>query len=125
LECNYKGREYNNGEIFKDGCQSCKCSNGQVSCREERCAYCYYNGKKYQEGENFPATDGCNTCTCGGNGSVGCTKIGCPKFCFYNGQKYSVGQKFPATDGCNTCTCESTGGISCTEMACNPGGYTG
>ncbi len=38
---------------------------------------CEYNGQSYSEGESFPATDGCNTCTCGPEGQVGCTKIGC------------------------------------------------
>ncbi len=40
-------------------------------------ASCKYDGKEYKDGESFPATDGCNKCTCA-NGQVGCTKIGCP-----------------------------------------------
>ena len=39
---------------------------------------CVYQGKGYAAGDSFPAADGCNTCTCGANGSVGCTKKGCP-----------------------------------------------
>ena len=38
---------------------------------------CTYGGQTHPVGASFPATDGCNTCTCGANGSVGCTKIGC------------------------------------------------
>jgi len=37
---------------------------------------CGYYGKSYQDGDNFPAGDGCNTCFCN-NGSVGCTEIFC------------------------------------------------
>jgi hypothetical protein len=40
-------------------------------------AGCVYNGATYSEGDNFTAADYCNTCTCGPNGFVGCTK----KFC--------------------------------------------
>jgi hypothetical protein len=38
---------------------------------------CSYGGQTYALGATFPATDGCNTCTCSATG-VGCTKIGCP-----------------------------------------------
>lgn len=38
---------------------------------------CSYGGETYQPGQSFPSTDGCNTCTCGDNGSVGCTKMAC------------------------------------------------
>jgi hypothetical protein len=41
-------------------------------------ATCSYGGATYPAGASFPASDGCNTCTCGTNGSVGCTKIACP-----------------------------------------------
>lgn len=39
---------------------------------------CTYDGVGYDEGDSFPATDGCNTCWCDASGMVGCTKIGCP-----------------------------------------------
>ncbi|MBK06615.1 MAG: serine protease [Deltaproteobacteria bacterium] len=38
---------------------------------------CTYNGKTYNDGDTFLATDGCNKCTCSG-GQVSCTKILCP-----------------------------------------------
>ena len=38
---------------------------------------CTYEGQTYQPGDNFPASDECNTCTCSGNGSVGCSKKAC------------------------------------------------
>ena len=38
---------------------------------------CAYDGDTYTQGQSFPSTDGCNTCTCGAGGSVGCTKMAC------------------------------------------------
>jgi hypothetical protein len=38
---------------------------------------CSYNNQTYQSGDSFDSTDGCNTCTCSSNGSVGCTKMAC------------------------------------------------
>lgn len=38
---------------------------------------CSYNGKTYKDGQDFPATDGCNECLCKA-GEVLCTKRGCP-----------------------------------------------
>lgn len=38
---------------------------------------CDYNGKTYKEGDRFPSTDGCNTCSCTKNGVV-CTEKACP-----------------------------------------------
>jgi len=40
-------------------------------------ATCSYGGQTYQTGDQFEATDGCNTCTCGASGSVACTKMAC------------------------------------------------
>jgi hypothetical protein len=37
---------------------------------------CTYAGQNYADGDGFPATDGCNSCSCE-DGSVGCTEIGC------------------------------------------------
>ena len=39
---------------------------------------CAYNSQWRQVGETFPSADGCNTCTCGVGGAVGCTKRACP-----------------------------------------------
>lgn len=38
---------------------------------------CAYDGNTYTPGESFPSTDNCNTCFCGTNGNVGCTKKAC------------------------------------------------
>ncbi len=42
---------------------------------------CKYNGKGYIAGEGFPATDGCNKCSCRADGNVLCTKMACPPTC--------------------------------------------
>lgn len=38
---------------------------------------CEYDGATYNPGESFPSSDGCNTCSCGTTGKVGCTKKAC------------------------------------------------
>lgn len=40
-------------------------------------AGCDYNGKTYAVGATYPASDGCNTCTCGDSGATGCTTMAC------------------------------------------------
>jgi hypothetical protein len=42
----------------------------------DRRALCEYDGQFYDDGESFPASDGCNTCSCD-DGAVGCTELGC------------------------------------------------
>lgn len=39
-------------------------------------ANCTYRGKTYKSGERFPATDGCNSCSCD-KGRIACTTIAC------------------------------------------------
>lgn len=38
---------------------------------------CFDGGTGYAEGETFAAEDGCNTCTCQGDGSISCTELAC------------------------------------------------
>ncbi|KAH3701868.1 kielin/chordin-like protein [Dreissena polymorpha] len=102
--CNYKGKVYKEGESFKDDCNTCTCSNGYAACTQiacplpDKCAGvacltifcegqykppgeccfvcpCFYKGKMYKQGESF--MDDCNSCTCGINGGVSCTKKAC------------------------------------------------
>ena len=40
-------------------------------------AACSYGGQTYQSGDQFEATDGCNSCSCSASGSVACTKMAC------------------------------------------------
>ena len=42
---------------------------------------CTYHGATYTSGASFPAGDGCNSCSCSEDGSVGCTEIGCLSEC--------------------------------------------
>lgn len=44
-------------------------------------AVCTYGDAQYQQGESFPAKDGCNTCTCGKDGMVQCTEMACNSQC--------------------------------------------
>jgi hypothetical protein len=40
---------------------------------------CRYDGKTYSLGDRFPASDECNTCTCGEDGKVACTPMYCER----------------------------------------------
>jgi hypothetical protein len=72
---------------------------------------CAYDGHEYAVGATFPATDYCNNCTCGVDGMVGCTLIGCA--CDYEGEVFSP------DNGCNTCTCGPRRSIPvCTKRTC-------
>jgi hypothetical protein len=55
----------------------CLTDGSGVACTEKACASCLYGGATYKPGDTFPATDGCNTCSCGADGAVGCTKKAC------------------------------------------------
>ncbi len=80
---------------------------------------CSFGEETYDVGESFPAGDGCNTCECMEDGSVGCTLMACNTgTCEYEGGSYDAGESFQAADGCNTCTCNDDGSVGCTEMAC-------
>lgn len=94
---------------------------------------CRYDSKIYAADASFAASDGCNRCTCHGDGQVSCTEIACTsdggaprdgaspapiEACQYAGQEHAEGDKFPSNDGCNTCWCRN-GQIECTLIACN------
>lgn len=49
----------------------------KLSIKSSQTTTCAYDGATYSSGDSFPSTDGCNTCTCGSTGSVGCTKRAC------------------------------------------------
>lgn len=83
-------------------------------------ATCSYGGSTYNVGDSFPSTDGCNTCNCGSNGSVGCTKracvcnpetetnrryIGTPTSCTYIRYACNAGET-PFQNACG-CGCET------------------
>jgi hypothetical protein len=90
-----------------------------AGCNEVRVAEtCTYGDEQYSIGESFPADDGCNTCSCQEDGTVGCTAMGCIDGCEHDGGFVPVGESVPAGDGCNTCTCGPDGFLACTAMAC-------
>jgi hypothetical protein len=151
--CTYQGTTFAKGASVPagDGCNSCSCgANGHVTCTLIECfdagtdgaprdvlgdftctaqgcvGFCTYRGTLFPAGATFPATDGCNNCTCLEDGQIACTEKACidagqPESCTYAGKAYPVGATFPATDGCNTCSC-STAGVACTKVACLDGG---
>lgn len=88
-------------------------------------AGCVVDGKHYDVGAHFTASDGCNGCTCGEDGLVACTAMACVKTCSYGGEVYTPGERFPAADGCNTCSCGEDGAVGCTLMACAACSYGG
>ncbi len=83
-------------------------------------AGCEYNGKTYGLGEQFPATDGCNTCTCGEAG-VGCTKMACAPCdpTLICGQAITCvdGKQYPTT--CGPANCDQPIG-DCPTEECDP-----
>ena len=40
-------------------------------------SFCYLNDNKYKLNESFPSADGCNTCSCGLDGTISCTEKAC------------------------------------------------
>ncbi len=79
------GGSYDIGELWSAGdrCNVCQCVVGdagapEVSCTSNDCGLpCIYAGQQRPSGTSFPALDGCNTCTCGDDGVVGCTEMAC------------------------------------------------
>jgi hypothetical protein len=112
--------EYSEGATWDDpsGCGVCSCFEGRVECEAFSCEECIWQGEQHFPGEEFPAGDGCNTCTCDVDGNVSCTLAICST-CLWGEEEYVAGESFPAGDGCNTCTCGDDGSVSCTEIACS------
>ncbi|MBR9700323.1 hypothetical protein GOV11_00470 [Candidatus Woesearchaeota archaeon] len=100
------------------GCRELSC----LGCVGEDCAkkYCIFEERTYRSGESFPAPDGCNTCYCGVDGTVGCTEKACVNdaYCEWGGEKYKLGSTRDSDDGCNTCSCRESGYWACTQRAC-------
>jgi hypothetical protein len=53
------------------------CRGGCYTPTDDAGATCDYLGRTYPMGVSFAAGDGCNTCSCGDGGSVGCTHRSC------------------------------------------------
>jgi len=81
-DCVYLGVSHTQGMSFPagDGCNTCSCQAGSVSCTLRACAItCQSNGQVYQPGQTFNVD--CNTCTCQADGSISCTGIACFNQC--------------------------------------------
>lgn len=118
--CFYDGRWIKPGTSVKVDCNTCVCvKGGGLACTKMACPAktCEYNGNTYNDGDSFPSSDGCNTCSCS-SGAVACTEKACVSTCTYGGRVYRNGESFKATDGCNTCYCGPEGSVACTKMAC-------
>jgi hypothetical protein len=115
--CDWNGHHYADNEQWSNGCSQCTCSGGQPACGLNLCG-CDYDGSFHAVGSSFPASDGCNTCTCQQSNQVVCTQLACASAgCDYNGSHYDVGQTWSFGD-CNSCTCMSDGSVACTGMYC-------
>jgi hypothetical protein len=80
-------------------------------------------GEECQQGDQKPADDGCNTCTCA-DGQWACTEMACADSDSMSGgvtgdaPACEDGEQMPAGDGCNTCTCLE-GQWACTQIGCD------
>ncbi|MEB2311064.1 MAG: hypothetical protein OZ921_02005 [Sorangiineae bacterium] len=85
---------------------------------------CVYAGTTYPVGASFPASDGCNSCSCGPGGQVSCTAMACVDGCDWQGNHYEVGDRWQA-DACNSCECQPNGQARCTSTPCTSCVYGG
>jgi hypothetical protein len=97
--CEYNGKWYNEGDQFKDKCNSCTCINETATCTLMACNGCEYKGVWHDEGETFQ--DECNSCGCN-NGQVICTMIACPD-CRVGGCSGQLCYDANTGDGASTC----------------------
>lgn len=51
--CNYNGTTYSEGEVFKDDCNSCSCSDGEVKCTLMGCEGSNDEDIAYPESDYF------------------------------------------------------------------------
>jgi hypothetical protein len=108
--CEWNGEVYLDGATFDDDCNSCFCDDGSVGCTTRAClGDCTYEGMAYQVGDEFPAGDGCNTCSCEQGGNVSCTLIGCSNSC-----DDIADQSFAAVEAAGACDPLAAG--QCTQL---------
>jgi hypothetical protein len=56
---------------------TCACASGWMGKNCDQSTGCDYGGKHYGSGTTFPASDGCNTCSCNTSGAAVCTSQTC------------------------------------------------
>ncbi|XP_016400320.1 kielin/chordin-like protein [Sinocyclocheilus rhinocerous] len=161
-DCEYDDNHIiTNGESFpnpSNPCEDCVCQDGRVNCGNRECPRpncnyprpgtccqnncngCMYDGREYQNGQEFPDPDDrCGRCVCR-NGQVTDHRRPCPNprcsnpitrpgqccpvcdACMYDGREYQNGQEFPdPADRCSHCVCRN-GQVTCNRRPCpNPG----
>jgi hypothetical protein len=81
--CSYKGKIYRNFERFSEGCSTCICLYGDVTCNEKRCEPCSYIGPDGSPRLAYGNTydDGCNICGCKNGKTTFCTYKHCANRC--------------------------------------------
>jgi hypothetical protein len=62
--------------VFRDYARLAATFTVTLSVKAPEPVTCAYGDKTYTEGDQFPSTDGCNTCSCSASG-VACTKKAC------------------------------------------------
>ena len=58
-------------------CNTCSCSDGQISSTLAACYTCKDGDTGYFAGQSVPSRDGCNTCMCEDTGDIRCTEQLC------------------------------------------------
>ncbi len=95
----------------------CAVSDNGATCNVASVAPCEEGGRNYALGDQWPCSDGCNTCYCTEDG-VESTLVACVSTCEYEGTTYTAGDEWTCSDGCNTCTCSEDGTVTTTDVAC-------
>eukprot|EP00731_Ephydatia_muelleri_P026230 Em0018g330a len=72
--------------------------------QQPNCITCTVSGKKYYPGQSFPASDGCNTCSCSTKGTAVCTLKDCRvAFTIPYRSPYQCPPEQVSSDNCSTC----------------------
>ncbi|XP_074662900.1 kielin/chordin-like protein [Tubulanus polymorphus] len=144
-DCNYLGQRWRHGDqVPNKGCQTCKCLESSITCRDISCEIpnckdpvqlpgCFY-GQIRRNGEVFKP-DKCTVCRCV-DGTVSCDGVTCTTNCYdpvttndeccpvcprnlecnNRGRIYQDGEEFESV-ACERCVCQK-GRIECNALVC-------
>ena len=93
-------------------------TGGVIPCDDGGVAMCMYQGKLYPVGDNFPASDGCNLCTCAKDGLIACTLVACQDAGTLKDAGAIKGACTPGKDQ----TCNEDPSVSALRGKCQPDG---